>query len=408
MSARKRGVGYPRDPSVALGHWRQAAELRAGWLRHGLSCSPAERQAAQSAITELYALAGAPPPRFVWATSPAAAVELLAGRAEAFIDISSSRWEDTAFLPIAIRLAGLQGELRHRLEKATNSSLDPRWSWSGSSAQARDQPEEALRSGVRLSEVLDVGVLDPLRLSLRDGVAVPLRAALPKAVNLITWHGQHDAHWLAHFDIRLRLGLGRIGPQDAAQLALWATLVRSCGWWWPYDDVCVITERTSAVSMEPVPASRHGEVRPHSAAGPALLYPDGWGIHAWHGTPVPAWVIEDPTVDRIQAERNIEVRRCAIERIGWAAYVRQAGMSLVSVAADPGNPGCKLELYDLPPDMWGPPGRVLLAVNGSVERDGHRRRYGLNVPAEIDDPIAAAGWSYGLSGEQYARLQRRT
>ncbi len=57
---------------------------------------------------------------------------------------------------------------------------------------------------------------------------------------------------------------------------------------------------------------------------------------------------------------------------------------------------------------WGVPNRMLLAVNGSAERDGRRRRYGLSVPASIEDPVVAAGWSYGLSGAQYAQLIRRT
>ena len=144
--------------------------------------------------------------------------------------------------------------------------------------------------------------------------------------------------------------------------------------------------------------------RLHSATGPAVVYPDGWAVHAWHGTRVPSWVIDDPTVDRITAEPNVEVRRCAIERIGWPAFIdagRAAAAS--SRAADPGNPGCELRLYDLPRQKWDAPTRLLLAVNGSVERDGTRRRYGLRVPAGFDHPLDAAGWSYGLTGAQYAR-----
>jgi hypothetical protein len=85
-----------------------------------------------------------------------------------------------------------------------------------------------------------------------------------------------------------------------------------------------------------------------------------------------------------------------------------AGLQLVAAAPDPGNPGAKLCLYDLPRQVWGTRSRVLLVVNGSVEPDGTHRRYGLSVPAVIDDPVAAAGWSYGLTGPQYAQLARRT
>ena len=102
-------------------------------------------------------------------------------------------------------------------------------------------------------------------------------------------------------------------------------------------------------------------------------------------------------------EANVEVRRCAIERIGWASYIDQAGLRLVASAPDPGNPGSELRLYDMRKET-----RVLLAVNGSVERDGRRRRYGLTVPGFLNDPVDAAGWTYGLSAEQYSLLVRRT
>lgn len=54
------------------------------------------------------------------------------------------------------------------------------------------------------------------------------------------------------------------------------------------------------------------------------------------------------------------------------------------------------------------PVRLLLAVNGSTERDGTRRRYGLTVPADMPDALTAAGWTYGLAAADYARAERRT
>jgi hypothetical protein len=101
------------------------------------------------------------------------------------------------------------------------------------------------------------------------------------------------------------------------------------------------------------------------------------------------------------------VRRSAIERIGWDTYLEQAGLRLVDTGQDPGNPGCTLELYAAP-EGWQDGGRILLAVNGSRERDGRRRRYGLRVPAAFTSAIDAAGWTYGLAGADYARLLRRT
>ncbi|WP_410587643.1 DUF6745 domain-containing protein [Amycolatopsis sp. lyj-23] len=225
------------------------------------------------------------------------------------------------------------------------------------------------------------------RRSVKESVARLIRLAIPHSLGL-HWYGQQDAYWVPP-------------DPDDPELTLWATLVRSCGWWWPRDGVCVIAERPLAIHTDE-------EGRLHSATGPAVVYPDGWGVHVWHGTRVPSWVVEDPTAARINQEYNVEIRRCAVEHLGWPAYIEQSGLRVLSRAPDPGNPGCELQLYDLPPQKWHAPSRLLLAVNGSVERDGTRRRYGLRVPAGFDHPLDAAGWSYGLTGAQYARLRRRT
>ena len=313
------------------------------WLKHAFSTDPADRAAAEDAITRLYALLGEPPPRFRWVPSPNAALSHL--QAPQALSMGEP-------LPLEGRLATRVAELRARVR----------------------------------------GVPPEVRQTVKESVAGLVRTAIPQHFGL-HWYGQQDAYWVA-------------GCPQVPEAELWATLVRSCGWWWPREGVCVVSERPLALRTE-----QHGsafEHRLHCATGPAVVYPDGWAVHVWHGTRVPSWVIEDPTADRINAEFNVEVRRCAIEHLGWPAYIDQAGLRLLSRAPDPGNPGCELQLYNLPPQKWHRPTRLLLAVNGSVERDGTRRRYGLRVPADFDHPLDAAGWSYGLSGAQYAQLQRRT
>jgi hypothetical protein len=101
----------------------------------------------------------------------------------------------------------------------------------------------------------------------------------------------------------------------------------------------------------------------HNDNGPAVTFADGSCAYAWHGSP----------------------------------------LTLAATAPDPANPGFELKLYDLPERA-----RLLTVVNGSVERDGSRRRYGLRVPRWFRDPIAAAAWTYGLGPDHYAQLLRRT
>jgi hypothetical protein len=209
-------------------------------------------------------------------------------------------------------------------------------------------------------------------------------------------------------DILRHVRLIRPSSVQAAHLDLWTALCRSCGWWWPLDDICVVAERPLVVRTEPRSGPDHAGLRLHHADGPAVAYPDGWLVHSWHGTRVPEWVITDPSPGRVAGESNVEVRRCAIERIGWERFIDQANVDLLGTAPDPGNPGRELRLYQVSETVWGTAVRLLVATNGSVERDGTRRTYGLTVPAHIDHPLTAAAWTYGLPTYVYARLARRT
>ena len=125
------------------------------------------------------------------------------------------------------------------------------------------------------------------------------------------------------------------------------------------------------MKTEPWDATR-GTVRLHCADGPAMKFRDGWAVHSWHGVRVPGSLVETGwDTERIFAERNAEIRRCAIERAGWESFIAMSGMKPVSQCPDPGNPGQVITLYDLPgqlADMYDAPARMLLCANGTVER----------------------------------------
>jgi hypothetical protein len=217
----------------------------------------------------------------------------------------------------------------------------------------------------------------------------------------------NDAHALAFDSCALPIA-GR--PADPHLVAL-SSVVTETGWLIPVPGAVIAGAR---------PAVLHRDARGdlHNPAGMALAYPDGWGLYAWHGRRVPGWVIGAPSIEAITAEENVEVRRCAIESLGWDRFIAEAGLVPVTaghgenVAAahvpDPGNPGQHLVLYDVPERLWGSRIRLLMCTNGTPERDGTRRRYGLKVPAHISDPVEAAAWTAGLGKDEYARMVRRT
>ena len=163
----------------------------------------------------------------------------------------------------------------------------------------------------------------------------------------------------------------------------------------------IVSDRQSSIHVDQ-------QNRLHHDTGPARSWGDGWAIWAWHGVRVPQSLIEDGwPVERILREPNAEIRRCAIERLGWDRFVVDAGLARVGdPVPDPGNPDHELALYDVPEAIYDAPVRVLICDNATPERDGTRRRFGLTVPASIDNPVAAAAWTFGLSAREYAALER--
>ena len=217
----------------------------------------------------------------------------------------------------------------------------------------------------------------------------------------------NDAHSLAFYSCALPIA-GR--PADPRLGAL-SSVVAETGWLIPMRGAVIAGAR---------PAVLHRDARGdlHSPVGMALAYPDGWGFYAWHGRRVPRWVIVAPSTEAITTEKNVEVRRCAIESLGWDRFIAEAGLVPVTAGhgkdltaarvPDPGNPGQHLVLYDVPERLWGGRIRLLMCTNGTPERNGRRRRYGLTVPAHISDPVEAAAWTAGLGKHEYAAMVRRT
>ena len=320
---------------------------RDAWLRAGLSTEPADRAAAEAGVVLAYERAGLTPPRVVvWLRSP---------------------------------LEGCVGAAMLKSDQVADRD------------QVADQVRDRVRDQVsdQVSDRVLGQVWGQVRGQVRDQVADHLRGAV---------YGQHDAGWLSFYDyFHTATGLPGVDKLDGL-----VRVARSAGWWWPLRGAVILTERHNQLH-------RDQQGRLHNESGPAVAYPDGWGVHAWHGVRVPADLIEVGwSTDRILQEPNAEVRRCAIERMGWDRFIAEANLAQVGVSEpDPGNPGHELALYDVPARIYDEPVRVLLCTNGTVERDGTRRRFGLTVPASIDTPVAAAAWGYGLTVDQYASAQRR-
>ncbi|MGC4892283.1 DUF6745 domain-containing protein [Micromonospora sp. DT31] len=263
------------DPYV---RWQQADRIRQEWLEQALSTQPADRSTAERCLTALYARASRPRPRFEWVDSPAEARPLVSGWPT--LDglhewVRDPRQREAP--PLASDIAMVVSRLRGALSAGATHS-DPELSPARARKTKEPWPElapsRALDSGVPLAVVLHQGVRTALHRSLAHGYYLPVRAALAVDGPVpVCWYGQQDASWIAYYDVLRRLGLARYATDEAGHLDTWADLARSCGWWWPGEDVCVVVERPLSIRTEPVRGTPHDQIR---LTTDGVRYRDGW------------------------------------------------------------------------------------------------------------------------------------
>jgi hypothetical protein len=142
-----------------------------------------------------------------------------------------------------------------------------------------------------------------------------------KVITVYGGRGQHDVQWLgfcAFFEaIRVVEGTGALEP--LRQLA------GSCGVWWAFEHVAILTERPRLLVLDE-------DECPHSESGPAVEYSDGFGYHAWHGATVPKGTVIDigsMTTEKIDAEPDGLLRAAMIDRFGKRRYLDAKGAKLL-------------------------------------------------------------------------------
>jgi len=175
--------------------------------------------------------------------------------------------------------------------------------------------------------------------------------------------------------------------QAGALAGLWQ-LARNAAWMLPHSEVCWLAERPEIVRQD-------ARGRLHSAKGPAVSYADGWSAYAWKGVLVPRWIVERPelvTVRSIGAAQDPQIRRCMIEIMTPERFIAEGGAYRVA--------------QDETGILWRQRWRweawaAVEVVNGTPELDGERKRYFLQVPANMRTAREAVAWTYGLPEQRY-------
>jgi hypothetical protein len=244
----------------------------------------------------------------------------------------------------------------------------------------RDQVSAQVSAQV--SDQVLAQVLAQVSDQVRDQVSAQVREI---ALRYWWWDfGQFEAGWLSYYDFCAHLGV------DAEKLQGQMELAASAGW-------SVLFWEWALISARPLRIARDERGRLHSTDGAAVLYPDGFAVHAVHGVRVPADIVEDRpslTVARIEAEENAEVRRVMVELYGQERFLLDAGAA--EIHRDRFGTLYRKELEDDEPLV------MVKVTNRTPEPDGSFKDYFLRVPPDIEKAHEAVAWTFGKGALDYA------
>lgn len=319
-----------------------------------------------------------PPTRFIWCDSPVVLFEATrrASRADG---------------------ANVKSAFTHRLRRQLGARVG---------ARLRTRVLAAIERVVNPADALVTGATEAVMRRTPDenlSLLARVRRGYPLSLSLLALLGrqgfresaigQHELSWLGTYEF-LRDVLG-LQTETAPLAGLWQ-VARSLGWLQPHEHTCWLAERPDVLRGD-------AAGRLHHASGPALRFPDGWSVWAWKGVEIPRWMIEQPeniTLASIDGETNVQVRCCMIEIMTPQRYVSLGGPS--RVAED--ETGILWRKSWLALDAWA----AVEVINATPERDGTRKHFFLQVPANMRTARDAVAWTYGLRPDVYAQLAVRT
>jgi hypothetical protein len=154
-----------------------------------------------------------------------------------------------------------------------------------------------------------------------------------------------------------------------------------------HQDFCIVCDFPEVLRLDE-------QDRPHCADGPSHRWRDGWALYHWHGTRVPqAWIEDKASLTAAFALtiHNTDLRRAALEIVGWHNVLRQLNGRIVAEDVDPQHG--KLV------DVWLPglrnPSRFLHVQCGTG------REFAVCIPRRFRTVKGAHAWLTGLPTRKF-------
>jgi len=399
--------------------------FRDEWLKIGLSTQRVDREASTAAVKRLYAAGGRAEPLVMHFDSPMQcilAIHIMRGLGEIKEqDLMADLWDNLwANLKANLR-ANLRADLRADLGANLRADL---WAnlWANLWDNLRDDLGDSLGANLRDS------LWDNLRDNLRDNLGDNLGADLwdnlwdnlrdnlrdnfwdnlwdnlwdslgdslgdsQKYISTYFWGGM-DAYWIAWAKFAEEIG---VPIEKKEHFDAYVGFVKTSGVSYFYPGLAFVSDRPDFIGKDE-------QMRLHCETGPALSFTDGYAVHAWHGTNVPAkWVEETSSVDPVDVLKteNVEQRAAGVAILGMEKMLDRLDHKIVDSDPDPERGDLiKVSLPDLPN-----PGYYLRAL---CPRNG-RIMEAVNAN-ELDEMTVrgAQAWRLGIPAKEFVYPERRT
>ena len=408
-----------------------AEAIRDRWVSMGLSTKSVDKAICEKKIKTAYSYAGLEiPSRFMWFPSPISAI----------IAIAALKADERQKHLVS---DGIRHQIHNEIFQEAIGAFDDRFSTSvgtgrggGVLRSVREQVVERVRTLI-LGQLVEqtqwrsssdrnafrrtVGedvyfyTTEPARqriarFDILEETAFEQVEGIINTLRQCRW-GWSEDYWLAGYEASMREAKTQPSLGVLNRFLSLVQIREQISVFFPFADVVMCCEN-------PVVLKRDERNRLHSAEGPAIAYGDGWKLWAWHGVRVPQEAIERPqtlTIEQVDMQRNAEVRRVMIERMGWDRFIREANLQPIH-SDDWGT------LYRK--DLLGDPEPLMLVkvTNSTPEPDGSYKDYVLRVHHELrplleanmlGDPqkltaLNAIASTFGLKGDDYKKVLVQT
>lgn len=136
--------------------------------------------------------------------------------------------------------------------------------------------------------------------------------------------GNQDAYWVAFYLFCRDIGV-EFTEEQSQVLDIWKDIALNAGWWYAFDTDCFCVERPTSIHF-----NEAGQL--DNSNGPAIGYSDSWGLYSIRGVAIPKYIVTNPekiTVEKIDKEKNIEIRRIMQDRMGISKYLEESKATLI-------------------------------------------------------------------------------